>query len=45
VRGTLDICDGAYIISEGSVIAEGTPTHVLQDSRVRAVYLGDDFVL
>jgi len=45
VRETLDICDRAYIISEGSVIAEGTPTHVLQDSRVRAVYLGDDFVL
>ena len=45
VRETLDICDRAYIISEGRVIADGTPNHVLQQPRVRAVYLGEDFVL
>jgi len=45
VRETLDICDRAYIISEGRVIAEGTPTHVLQHPQVRAVYLGEHFVL
>jgi lipopolysaccharide export system ATP-binding protein len=43
VRETLDICDRAYIISEGSVIAEGTPDEVLRNAKVRAVYLGDDF--
>jgi lipopolysaccharide export system ATP-binding protein len=45
VRETLDICDRAYIISEGSVIAEGTPDDLLQNDRVRAVYLGEDFRL
>ncbi len=43
VRETLDICDRAYIISEGSVIAYGTPDEVLRNAQVRAVYLGDDF--
>jgi len=45
VRETLDICDRAYIISEGTVIADGTPDELLQNKRVRAVYLGDDFRL
>ena len=45
VRETLDICDRAYIISEGTVIAEGTPDALLQNARVRAVYLGEDFRL
>ncbi len=45
VRETLDICDRAYIISEGSVIAEGTPDALLGNARVRAVYLGEDFRL
>jgi lipopolysaccharide export system ATP-binding protein len=45
VRETLDICDRAYIISEGTVIADGTPDALLQNDRVRAVYLGDDFRL
>lgn len=45
VRETLDICDRAYIISEGSVIAEGSPSALLQDTRVRSVYLGEDFRL
>ncbi|NBC12936.1 MAG: LPS export ABC transporter ATP-binding protein [Gammaproteobacteria bacterium] len=45
VRETLDICDRAYIISEGTVIADGTPDELLQNKRVRAVYLGEDFRL
>lgn len=45
VRETLDICDRAYIISEGTVIADGTPDELLQNDRVRAVYLGEDFRL
>ena len=45
VRETLGICDRAYIINEGQVIAEGEPGHILQDARVREVYLGHDFQL
>ena len=43
VRETLAICEKAYIVSEGSVIAEGTPQHILENDTVRRVYLGDDF--
>ena len=43
VRETLAICEKAYIISEGSVIAEGTAEEVLANEIVRKVYLGDDF--
>ena len=35
----------AYIVSEGAVIAEGTPEDVLADETVRQVYLGDDFTV
>lgn len=45
VRETLAICEHAYIVSEGSVIAEGTPDQVLMDETVRKVYLGDDFTV
>jgi lipopolysaccharide export system ATP-binding protein len=45
VRETLDICDRAYIISEGRVIAEGTPPELLDNAEVRAVYLGEHFTL
>jgi lipopolysaccharide export system ATP-binding protein len=45
VRETLDICDRAYIISEGRVIADGPPSALLQDAQVRAVYLGEHFRL
>ncbi|MDH3980454.1 MAG: LPS export ABC transporter ATP-binding protein [Gammaproteobacteria bacterium] len=45
VRETLGICDHAYILSEGHVIAAGTPQSVLDDQRVREVYLGSDFHL
>jgi len=45
VRETLGICGRAYIMSEGEVIAEGHPSAILQDQRVREVYLGQDFRL
>ncbi|HET7306730.1 MAG TPA: LPS export ABC transporter ATP-binding protein [Gammaproteobacteria bacterium] len=45
VRETLGICSRAYILSEGQVIAAGTPEAVLEDRRVREVYLGEDFRL
>lgn len=45
VRETLAICEHAYIVSEGAVIAEGTPDQVLADETVRKVYLGDDFTV
>ena len=43
VRDTLAICEKAYIVSEGAVIAEGTPEEILANSIVRQVYLGEDF--
>jgi lipopolysaccharide export system ATP-binding protein len=43
VRETLDICDRAYIINEGAVMAEGIPEHILNNREVRNVYLGEHF--
>lgn len=43
VRETLAICEKAYIVSEGSVIAEGTAEEILNNETVKKVYLGDDF--
>lgn len=43
VRETLGICDRAYIISEGSVLAEGTPAEIIENADVRKVYLGENF--
>ena len=43
VRETLGICDRAYILGQGSVIAEGAPAAILSNARVREVYLGEDF--
>ena len=43
VRETLGICDRAYIISEGEVLAEGTPTEIVDNADVRKVYLGEHF--
>ncbi|QYZ66382.1 MAG: sugar ABC transporter ATP-binding protein [Gammaproteobacteria bacterium (ex Lamellibrachia satsuma)] len=43
VRETLDICDRAYIINAGSVLAEGTPQDLLANPEVRSVYLGEHF--
>jgi len=45
VRETLDICQRAYIVSEGKIIAEGAPEKILNDAKVREVYLGDKFEL
>lgn len=45
VRETLDICDRAYIVSEGSIIAEGQPEAILENQQVRDVYLGHQFKL
>jgi len=45
VRETLGICDRAYIVNEGRIIAEGTSEQILVDEHVREVYLGDDFTL
>ena len=45
VRETLGICSRAYILSAGEVIAEGSPQVVLQDQKVRDVYLGQNFSL
>ena len=45
VRETLGICDRAYIVNEGRIIAEGTAQQILVDEHVREVYLGDDFTL
>ena len=45
VRETLGICDRAYIVNEGGIIAEGTPREILRNERVREVYLGHEFQL
>ncbi len=45
VRETLGICDRAYILNEGRVIAEGDPGTILADQQVRQVYLGESFQL
>jgi lipopolysaccharide export system ATP-binding protein len=45
VRDTLAICERAYIVNQGEIICEGTPQAVLDNSKVRAVYLGEDFML
>ena len=43
VRETLRICDRAYIINQGSVLATGHPEELVQNEEVRAVYLGENF--
>jgi lipopolysaccharide export system ATP-binding protein len=43
VRETLGICDRAYIISDGTVLAEGRPQDIVDDPQVRRVYLGEHF--
>ncbi len=45
VRETLGICDRAYIINEGSVLAAGKPDDIVQNENVRRVYLGENFRL
>ncbi|MFO8024191.1 LPS export ABC transporter ATP-binding protein [Thiohalophilus sp.] len=45
VRETLGICERAYIINAGEVIAQGEPAQLLQNKQVRKVYLGENFRL
>jgi lipopolysaccharide export system ATP-binding protein len=45
VRETLGICGHAYILSDGSLIAEGSPQEILENQHVREVYLGQEFKL
>ncbi len=45
VRETLDICEKAYIVSEGHIIAEGDAQTIMANQRVRDVYLGEQFSL
>jgi lipopolysaccharide export system ATP-binding protein len=43
VRDTMQICDRVLVMSEGKIVAEGTPEEVSKDVKVREVYLGKDF--
>jgi len=45
VRETLNICERAYIVSNGHIICQGSPEAVLANNEVRSVYLGDEFIL
>jgi lipopolysaccharide export system ATP-binding protein len=45
VRETLGICDRAYIVNDGTIIAHGPPSSILEDEHVREVYLGSSFRL
>lgn len=45
VRETLTVCGHAYIVSQGHLIANGTPQEILQNEQVKRVYLGEEFTL
>lgn len=45
VRETLDICETAFIVGEGHIIAQGSPKDVLNNAKVRKTYLGENFRL
>ena len=45
VRETLDICEKAYIVHDGYILAAGTPGEILNNNQVKAAYLGDQFSL
>jgi lipopolysaccharide export system ATP-binding protein len=45
VRETLDICQKAYIVNEGSILASGSPDEILNNQQVKDVYLGHQFKL
>ena len=45
VRETLGICDRAYILNEGKVIAEGDSEEIVNNDEVRKFYLGENFSL
>jgi lipopolysaccharide export system ATP-binding protein len=43
VRETLDVCERAYIVESGHILAQGSPAEILENSDVRKVYLGENF--
>lgn len=43
VRETLDVCERAYIVNQGSIIADGSPKEILSNELVKKVYLGENF--
>ena len=45
VRETLDVCERAYIVSEGRILCEGPPKEILENQKVKDVYLGESFSL
>lgn len=45
VRETLNICDRAYLVYKGQTILAGTPQEIVQDTKARQLYLGEDFCL
>ncbi len=45
VRETLAVCDRAYIVAGGEIIASGPPEEIVRDEKVRASYLGEDFTI
>jgi len=45
VRETLSICERAYILSDGTLIADGTPDVIMKNQKVKDVYLGEDFYI
>ncbi len=45
VRETLGVCERAYIMSEGALLAQGTPEEILKNQQVKQVYLGESFRL
>ncbi|HII3684051.1 TPA: LPS export ABC transporter ATP-binding protein [Pasteurella multocida] len=45
VRETLDVCERAYIVSAGKMIATGTPEQILNNEQVKRIYLGEEFKL
>ncbi|GFM35443.1 LPS export ABC transporter ATP-binding protein [Desulfovibrio psychrotolerans] len=45
VRETLNICDRAYLVYEGQIILNGTPSQIVNDPKARRVYLGEGFCL
>ncbi len=45
VRETLDICEKAYIVNDGYILASGTPSEILNNEQVKSAYLGDKFSL
>ena len=43
VRETLDVCERAFIVESGNILAQGTPEEILNNQQVRKVYLGENF--